>query len=393
MQLSGVNVTLNQEIAVANLNNLKFIPSTNFNGAVSFSWNGFDGTVYAITPATVNLTIKPVNDAPIARDDNATTQVNRAVTIPVLANDSDPEGDRIFLTSFNSTSAQGGTVRRDNNGTPVDLTDDKLIYTPRSGFRGDDVFNYTISDGTNTSSAKVNVKVGIPVNQPPVAKDDTATTTQNTPLKITAATLLKNDTDPDRGDTIKITGVSNPSNGSVEFKGNNIIFTPDPGFIGQAGFGYTISDSEALLQAGRQGATSRAKVNITVNPFLGTPGRDTLTGTNLDDILIGGGGADILRGKQGKDQFVYQNIQDRGDIIEDFQVNQDKIVLTGLLDSLGYGGSDPIADGYLKFGSRGRDAVILIDQDGLGMSKRALPFITVENVTLYAIQDPNNFVF
>jgi RHS repeat-associated protein len=591
LQLSGVNVNLNQEIGVADLDKLKFTPSTNFNGEVSFNWNGFDGTVYAVTPATVNLTIKPVNDPPIARDDNATTQINRSVTIPVLANDSDPEGDRISLISFDSTSAQCGTVRRDNNGTPSDFTDDKLIYTPRPSFRGDDVFNYTISDGNNTSSAKVNVKVGIRVNQPPVAKDDNATTqrnrsvtipvlandsdpegdrislisfdstsaqcgtvrrdnngtpsdftddkliytprpsfrgddvfnytisdgnntssakvnvkvgirvnqppvakddnattqrnrsvtipvlandsdpegdrislisfnstsakggtvrrdkngtprnltddkliytprpgfrgndvfiytisdgtntssanvnvkvgnvgnqppvakddtataTQNTPLKITAATLLKNDTDPDRGDTIKITGVSNPSNGSVELKGNNIIFTPDPGFIGQSGFDYTISDS--------QGATSSASVNIIVNPFLGTPGRDTLTGTNFDDILIGGGGSDILRGKQGKDQFVYQSIRDRGDIIKDFQVNQDKIVLTSLLDSLGYAGSDPISDGYLKFGSRGRDAVILIDQDGLGMSKRALPFITVENVTLCAIQDPNNFVF
>jgi len=126
---------------------------------------------------------------------------------------------------------------------------------------------------------------------------------------------------------------------------------------------------------------------------LGTPGRDTITGTDLDDILIGGLGADNLTGKQGKDHFVYQNIRDAGDLIKDFVVTQDNFVLTALLVCLGYGGSNPIADGYLKFGSRGIDAVILIDEDGLVPTKRALPFITVEKVTLAAMEDPNNFIF
>ncbi len=125
-------------------------------------------------------------------------------------------------------------------------------------------------------------------NQPPQAVNDVAKGTQNTPLIIPFATLLSNDTDPDSGDILNLTGVSNPSNGSVKLNGSNVIFTPLAGFIGQASFDYSISDN--------QGETSTASVNIAVNPFLGSQGRDTLIGTNLDDILMGGLGADNLTG-------------------------------------------------------------------------------------------------
>jgi Ca2+-binding RTX toxin-like protein len=339
----------------------------------------------ASVSTTFGVAIANTNDAPIVQNDLATTPQNTPISIAVLANDSDLDGDSLSLTSFNSTSAQGGTVSRDENGTPGNLTDDKLLYTPATGFSGNDSFTYTISDGIDTSTATVSITVTSTSNQPPQAVNDIATATQNTPLTLPAATLLSNDTDPNPGDILSITGVSNPNNGSVQLNGTNVIFTPAPGFIGQAGFDYSISDGK--------GGNSSARVDITVNPFLGTPGRDTITGTDLDDILIGGLGADNLTGKQGKDQFVYQNIRDAGDVIKDFEVGSDKIVLTALLDSLGYGGSNPIADGYLKFGSRGSDAVILIDEDGLTPTKRALPFITVEKVALAAMQDPSNFIF
>jgi hypothetical protein len=242
------------------------------------------------------LEVLNTNDPPLATNDTATTARGTPVTIAVLANDSDPDGDPFYLASFNSTSAQNGTVIRDENGTPGNQTDDKLIYTPATGFTGIDSFTYTISDGTGTSTGIV---------------------------------------------SITVTSV--------------------------------------------------------VNTFLGTRGRDILTGTDLDDIFIGGFGADILTGKQGKDQFVYKNIRDAGDIIKDFEIGSDKIVISDLLDSFGYGGSDPIAAGYLNFGSRGSDAVILIDEDGLSGAKRALPFITVEGLgvgtAFDAMKAPSNFIF
>ncbi len=74
LQLNNTAIALNQEIAVSNLNNLTFSPNTNFNGNITFSWNGFDGSVYADNAATANITVNPVDDAPTVL--NPITDVN-----------------------------------------------------------------------------------------------------------------------------------------------------------------------------------------------------------------------------------------------------------------------------------------------------------------------------
>ena len=65
LKLSGVNVTLNQDIPIANIGNLTYASNLDYNGADSFGWNGSDGTLFAVSGATVNVTIIPVNDAPV----------------------------------------------------------------------------------------------------------------------------------------------------------------------------------------------------------------------------------------------------------------------------------------------------------------------------------------
>ncbi|WP_199245382.1 cadherin-like domain-containing protein [[Phormidium] sp. ETS-05] len=69
--LNGVNVTLNQDIGPANIFSLTFTPTADYNGSTSFTWNGSDGSNYA-TPATVNLTINPVNNLTINPVNNLT---------------------------------------------------------------------------------------------------------------------------------------------------------------------------------------------------------------------------------------------------------------------------------------------------------------------------------
>src|SRR4029077_15715195 len=80
-------------------------------------------------------------------------------------------------------------------------------------------------------------------NLPPVAVDDPGlVATRDTPLTITAASLLANDSDPN-GDAFTITGVSPVSHGTVTLntQNNTITFTPAAGYTGAAGFSYTIS--------------------------------------------------------------------------------------------------------------------------------------------------------
>jgi hypothetical protein len=92
------------------------------------------------------------NTAPVASDDNAATDENLAVSIDVLANDSDADADTLTIDVFDATSGNGGTIADNGAGT--------LIYTPAAGWSGTDTFDYTISDGNGGyDSASVTITV------------------------------------------------------------------------------------------------------------------------------------------------------------------------------------------------------------------------------------------
>ena len=104
-----------------------------------------------------------------------------------------------------------------------------------------------------------------PANQPPVASNDSGfTTAENTAVQIAASSLLANDTDPN-GDTLTVTGVSSPTNGTASFNAgtNTITFTPTTGYAGPAGFTYAISDGK--------GGTASAQVSLTVTSPVNQP--------------------------------------------------------------------------------------------------------------------------
>ncbi|MCV3216806.1 type I secretion C-terminal target domain-containing protein [Plectonema radiosum NIES-515] len=135
-----------------------------------------------------------------------------------------------------------------------------------------------------------------------------------------------------------------------------------------------------------------------INVINGTSGRDTLVGTAFGDRITGGLGGDILTGGGGGDEFVYTNIRDSGDRITDFTPGSDTIVFTQLLDSLvtgGYNGLNAIADGYVQLiqGSTANSTTLQIDQDGPLGSGIFRPFIQLDNVSVTAMNNVNNFVF
>ncbi|MBN1505372.1 MAG: tandem-95 repeat protein [Sedimentisphaerales bacterium] len=181
------------------------------------------------------------NAAPIAADDSAPTQMNAAVTVDVLANDSDPEGDPLSLTSC--TQGSKGTVA---------IAGSSLTYTPNMDAYGIDTFTYTISDGHgNTATATVTVTI----NRPPVAAPDAAQTEVGQAITIC---VLNNDHDDD-GDALTVTGVGQPASGSAALNADGTVtYTPNTWFTGQDAFSYTISDGK--------GGTSSADVTVVVNP-------------------------------------------------------------------------------------------------------------------------------
>jgi hypothetical protein len=128
--------------------NLVYTPAPNYNGSDQLTFQASDGQL-ASNAAAVTFTVRPVNDPPVARNDAAATKRNTAVTIAVLANDSDADGDALTIVS--ATAPKNGTAAIAGSG---------IRYTPKSGFTGTDSFSYTISDGHGgTASATVTVTV------------------------------------------------------------------------------------------------------------------------------------------------------------------------------------------------------------------------------------------
>ena len=136
---------------------LTYTPDGDWNGDDAFTYTISDGNGETDT-ANVDVTVTPANDPPDAVDDTDTTPEDTPITIDVLFNDTDPDGDILLLDSF--TQPANGTVARDDNGTPGDTSDDQLTYSPDLGWNGDDTFTYTVDDQNGeTDTANVGMTV------------------------------------------------------------------------------------------------------------------------------------------------------------------------------------------------------------------------------------------
>ncbi|NNF66109.1 MAG: cadherin-like domain-containing protein, partial [Gammaproteobacteria bacterium] len=137
---------------------LRFVCDDTFVGTVSFQYaisDGRDGRASGRIEITVG---SGTNNPPIAVADAAAVVMNGSVSIDVMANDSDPDGDSLTIVSFSSPGA--GNVVLDDNGTGVDPSDDRLIYAPLPDYTGLDSFTYQLSDGDLVVDALVTVEVG-----------------------------------------------------------------------------------------------------------------------------------------------------------------------------------------------------------------------------------------
>ncbi|WP_395702671.1 endonuclease/exonuclease/phosphatase family protein [Aquabacterium sp.] len=117
----------------------------------------------------------------------------------------------------------------------------------------------------------------------------------------------------------------------------------------------------------------------------GTAGIDTLTGGAGKDTLTGLGGRDLLTGGADADRFVYTRTLDAGDRIMDFQPGLDRLDVAQLLASIGYHGSDPLADGTLSFAVQSGRTYAMFDVDGSAGAGVARPLVELVGVSLAAL--------
>ncbi|ENE4764754.1 tandem-95 repeat protein [Vibrio parahaemolyticus] len=224
-----------------------FTPQIDDDTEVSFTFDIIDDEDQVVS-GSANLDILPINDAPNAENDVITTEEDTSVTIDVLVNDSDVEGDALSIQSASVPSEQGS----------VDIVDGKLVFTPAENFNGEATITYIVTDGDLTDEAKVTVTV-TPVNDSPVAVDDTTSIQEDTAVTID---VLPNDTDVD-GDKLSIQFASVPeAQGKVEIVDGKLVFTPAENFNGDAEIAYIVTDGQL---------TDEAKVTVTVNPVDDAP--------------------------------------------------------------------------------------------------------------------------
>ena len=152
-----------------------------------------------------------VNRAPVAADNSATTPEDVAVTVAVLANDSDADGQP--LTPVNVSAPAHGTATVNPNRT--------ITYTPAKDYFGPDSFTYQASDGSLLSNVATVSLTVTPVDDAPVANPDVYTLNEGGTLTVPAPGVLANDTDVDSPTTLEASIATSPQH-AVQLR-----FNPD----------------------------------------------------------------------------------------------------------------------------------------------------------------------
>jgi VCBS repeat-containing protein len=260
----GTAVTPGQELTIQQLTSLRFNAPANVNAIETglFQYTLSDGEVSVVASVTINVT--PLNDAPVASNQNIVTDEDVAYSGKIMATDID--GD-LLAYSIDRLPTHGTLA--------LDSATGQFIYTPDANYNGSDLFSVIVNDGRGGIASSV-FTVGVtPVNDAPVANNDLASTAVNTPVTID---VRANDTDIDnaRSELIVSNPQVDPAQGSVTVNAQgNLVFTPALNFSGTATITYTISDPTGLS------STATASVNVGANTA--PTGADKLININEDD--------------------------------------------------------------------------------------------------------------
>jgi len=241
-----------------------YTPAANYNGPDSFTFTVNDGHSGTDT-GQINITVTPVNDLPVAGDQNLTTNEDTALNGTLTATD-------VESTTFTFTQLVGPT-----HGTlNVTAGTGAFIYTPAANYHGPDSFTFTVTDGNSgTDTGLISITV-TSVNDLPVAGDQNLNTAEDTALN---GTLTASDVD---GDALSYSPLATPAHGTVNITAATgaFTYTPAANYHGPDSFTFTVSDGH--------GGTDTGQINITVSSVNDLPvaGDQNLT-TNEDTALNG----------------------------------------------------------------------------------------------------------
>ncbi len=235
-----VDGPVNGTLDLADDGSFEYTPDPDFNGADSFSYTVSDGML-THGPIAVSLNVVPVNDDPLAFDDNYVSGEDLTLAVDavdgVLANDDDIDGDQMYAELL--LGVLHGTLDLEPDGS--------FVYQPDPGYSGADDFVYQVTDdfGGLSFGGAVTLTVNA-LEDVPAANDDTYAATEDAALVVPALTgLLANDSDGD-GDPLSVSGVgSPPSHGTVDVASDgSFTYTPAPDWFGTDSFSVDVTDGK-----------------------------------------------------------------------------------------------------------------------------------------------------
>ena len=160
-------------------------------------------------------------------NDTATTVEDASVSIAVLANDSDLDGDTLTVTAIGAAAHGAAAVNPD--GT--------IAFTPAANYYGSDDFTYAIADGNGGSASATVIMTITTSNDAPMAVGDSYTTAEDTPLT-PVTRVLANDSDADQ-DHLTAVLVEGPSRGTLTLNADgSFTYTPNANVSGVDTFRY-----------------------------------------------------------------------------------------------------------------------------------------------------------
>ncbi|WP_291179347.1 Ig-like domain-containing protein [Gimesia sp.] len=221
LQLSGVDVTLNQIISRADIDagNLTFSPVTNENGAAydSFGFVVSDGSLESSSASTMIIDVTSVNDAPMASANTVTTDEDTPYTFTASDfNYSDIDGDSLASVRISSLETVGAlqlsgmNVTLDQVISRADIDAGNLTFTPVANANGAsyDSFSFVLNDGTSDSSAAYTMTVDVvPDNDGPTSSDNTVVTSENIPYTFAVIDFNFSDIDGDSLASVRISSL------------------------------------------------------------------------------------------------------------------------------------------------------------------------------------------
>jgi len=236
--------------------NLTYIPDPNFIGQDEFFYTVNDGSENST--AKVTITVKPVNDAPIAQNQQLTVAEDHPLNLVLTGTDIDSPN---LSYAIESQPLHGKVVQ----------VGGQYQYIPDPDYVGEDSFKFSVSDGELSASGLIQVTV-TPVNDAPVAQAFDIETAEDTTVEI----QLKG-TDPDN-DILTYTITNRPQHGILVGFGQNLQYIPHPNYFGKDEFTYTVNDRQLI---------STAIVKINVLPVNDAPQANDQNLTLEEDSSVG----------------------------------------------------------------------------------------------------------